>query len=152
MDKQEDQFVEVKLLDVDTPSPSGNVYPRDVIEKAVEALKTRRRGILHGEYGMPRQRPGEPRKEYEKRYISICEQNVSHVIDVSTMEVKDGVLKASGRVVGPLKDTARDLLEKGMATFAMRAIIQYKEGNTTQTGNLTVSRCDIVTFDLVSRV
>src|SRR5437870_876714 len=135
MDNQEDQFVEVKLLTVDTPSPSGNVYPREVIEKAVEALKLRHTtgALLRGECGTPRYQPGQNGLHYQMRVGSISEDRVSHVIDVATMEIKDGLLKAKVGATGPFQNVAREFLEKGQANFAMRSFVRYERGNTTQT-------------------
>lgn len=144
---------EVILLKVGKSEVSGNIYSTEVIEKTIERLKLRTAkygNLLFGEYGLPHRRLNETPESYEKRFLTIDESNASHAIDTLTLEIKDGFLVGMCHTLGPLKALSDKLLESSQYHFAMRSRVQYKEGNTIQTEKLTVSHCEIITFDLVS--
>ncbi len=140
MDKDKEGWVEMKLFPVDKPLVSSDTYPAYVMTQAVQDL-IKRRGFSMLE--------GECDTNYGGRFTTVDHDRVSHIIDPATLMVKDGYLVGMVKPTGRFAELAERFLHN-QPTFAMRALVQYHEGNTTQTQNRTASHCDIISFDLVN--
>jgi hypothetical protein len=151
MENDDKEWVEVKLHREGVSSSTGSIYPPEVIRAAIEKLQLDRKGhSLRGEYGSPDTRRFARSEEAVKRFAAIDENQVCCEIDLTTMCVKDGFVVAMVRPAGPLGHLLEKQLSKPETHFGMRALVQYEQGNTTQTANLTVRRCDMATFDLIN--
>lgn len=151
MDLNSPKLYEVSLLPISTVTAAGNIYPKEVIEKAIQDLKLRR-GLgskLYGECGTPKHRAGEAINRYNARRISIAEENIAISIDTETLEIKNGLLVGKCVPAGPLGSVIEELLENNQAQFAMRAINHY-DLNHVQLKDPIVARCDILSFDIVN--
>jgi hypothetical protein len=153
MENDDKDWVEVKLHRVGVSNRAGDNYPPEVVAKMIEDLQHKAKERMRkGECGFPVRVENETVEDFARRVGLIIEQQVSHVIDLNTMRVKDGFVTAMMKPIGPFGNVLeKALLEKPSEVhFGMRAFVQYEEGNTTQTKNLTVRSCDIVTFDLIN--
>jgi hypothetical protein len=145
-----DKWVELTLAQVGE-SANGDVYPEHVLQAAIDTLANREpKRPLRGEYNLPQRRAGEGSREYIERFNRIDENQVSHLIDTTTLRIKDG--KVVGKVIphGPMGYIARHQIADNDIQFGIRAAVRFKEGNTTRTRNLTAEHCDIISFDLIN--
>lgn len=139
-DKDKEGWAEVKLLPVGRPLVSSDTYPPEVMEQAIQDLM-RRRGLAP--------LAGECDTDYQGRFTTVAQERVAYAIDPMTLKIKDGFVVGMARPSGPFAELAKTAFQS-IPTFAMRALVQYKEGNTTQTKNRTAIHCDIISFDLVN--
>lgn len=148
----DNELYEVVLLPVDTVTVSGNIYPKEVIEKAIRDLKLRRKldNKLFGECAAFRRRASETITDYYTRTMSIAMDKVGISVDTNTMEIKNGFLIGKCQSAGPLGSVVEELLKNNQTQFAMRSIVQYAQDNGSQLKDRIVSHCDIVTFDIVN--
>lgn len=150
MNKDDDKWVELPVTKVGQ-RPDGDIYPEEVLRAAVNAFSTYRNSApLRGEVGQPTRRERESSHDYINRFCSIDLERVSHLVDVNTFTIKNGVVFAKVKPHGPMADLARQGIAQNNIKFGMRAQVRYQEGHTTQTEARTVEYCDIITFDLIN--
>lgn len=152
-DKNEDWPKMVQIAS-NEPSPfTGNIYPEEVMRKSFDAIVQKRGPLVYGECGSPKQWISslETVEERNRRHMTVAMERVSHKIDLSTVEYKDGKVFAMMSPAGPLANVLIKNFENGIQpTIGMRSLVRYKEGNTTQTQNLTIEHCNILSFDLIN--
>jgi hypothetical protein len=130
----------------------SDVCPEHVMQEAINELRTRQNNRpLRGERQppAPRRRLSETSLDYCRRYSGVNPDEVSHLIDVNSLRLVNGMLLGNFIPHGPHAEHAQQVTGNGLGQFGMRVSVRYKEGNTTQTQNRTVEWCDIITFDLV---
>jgi hypothetical protein len=139
-------FTDAELLKTDFQYPSGNLYPRELVERALAEggsfMRRLRLGAVRGEISYPdKSGINEPDHIYAARVMTIDEARVSHSISDVRLD-HDGVLRGQVWVGGPWGEY---LAAHPKATFGLRALIRHHIVN----GRTVVSNLNIITFDVV---
>lgn len=167
MKKNDDGTYTVQIAQAGVWDARGTTCPPEEIAKALDRLKEKQPTIFGEAFLVNMERIEEQiaanlppeekararalaRTEYQRRYIQIDEREISHSVDLSTVRFEGDRVYANIKPAGTLGPALEKLLVAEPPKLAMRALVQYKEGNTTRTHGHVVSYLDIISFDLVN--
>ena len=157
-----DGYYNVVLGALDYYNSSGAFYAYEPAKKLFDQSSTLQRritkGVLRGECGHPKFQPGQSKKDFMMRVLSIEEQSVSHhisevTIDETTVKDKAGrpVVTIMGRIkpCGPMGDGLAASLEndKENVCFSIRSLTDdIMDARGRHVKNLV----EVITWDYVN--
>lgn len=149
MEKDEKGYYTVKLGAVGVSNRTGDVYPEGVLRRAIETLKRRQAGPLHGEFSQQSIMGDVNRGEdISDRLGKIKYENISHLIDVESLRIEDGYVTGRLKPAGPNGPKLEELFAQEQAHFALRGYCNFKE---PVDGVREVENLQFITFDLVNK-
>jgi len=120
---------------------SGRIYPVDVIEESIKNIKEGR--TLYGEFGSPKQHPGETFDNFYRRWLTV---NLDQVcIKASDLRIVDDKVLANIEILDTSMGTVlQKVIEDGISiAFKLRHVL-----DVVSTG--LVNKSIIVTVDVIA--
>lgn len=122
------------LLQIDTPTANGRIYPREVVEKALKDMQVNlklNRNAVRGQLGRP--------ANIDDRYLR--EENVA--VRYSNLRIEGDELVGDCEPFGPHGPIYADLLEKKVPMrVAMRSFVSVGSNNVVE------NIAHVVSFDI----